>query len=103
MYDGFNIWSFLLGLPLGLVVAGIVWFINWRIGKKQRRYDERYRNIHRQARSYSWFATTGAVLIGWMVAMLLEGPGVAFFILTAIWVIHMTSYGVGAAIANSKN
>lgn len=33
MYDGFNTWSFLLGLPLGLVIAGIVWFINWRIGK----------------------------------------------------------------------
>ncbi|WP_301107345.1 hypothetical protein [Sporosarcina sp.] len=103
MYEGFNIGSFLLGLPLGLAITGMVLFISWRMGKKQRRYDERYQTIHRQARSYSWMATTAAVLIGWMVAILLEGPGIAFFILTAIWVVHMLSYIIGAAVASQKN
>ncbi|WP_153731893.1 hypothetical protein [Sporosarcina obsidiansis] len=103
MYEGFTIWSFLLGMPLGLAIAGIIWYINWKVGKKQRRFDERYKNIHRQARSYSWVATTIAILIGWMAVMLMEGPGIAFFIFTAIWVIHMTSYIVGATIANNQH
>lgn len=100
MYEQFDIWTFLLGLPLGLLIAGIVWWINHRIGKRERRFDERYQSMHRRARSYSWFATTTAILIGWMLSMMIEGPGLAFFILSGIWVIHMMSYAIGASVAS---
>lgn len=103
MYEGFDIWAFLSGLPLGLAIAGIIFYFSRRKGKKERRFDERYTNIHRQARSISWGATTVAILIAWAVVMVVEGPKLAFFILAAIWVIHMISYGIGAAIANKQN
>lgn len=103
MYGGFNIWLFLMGLPLGLLIVGTVLFISRKNGKKQRRFDERYTAIHRQARSYSWFATTAAILICWMTSLIIEGPSIAFFMLTAIWIVHMASYAIGAASASSKN
>ncbi len=103
MYEGFDIWIFLAGLPLGLAITAIVLFISWRKGKKARRFDERYTTIHQQARSISWSVTTAAILIAWAIVIIVEGPHLAFFILSGIWGIHMLSYAIGAAIASSKN
>ena len=103
MYEGFSIWLFLAGLPLGLLITSIILFISWRKGKKRRLFDERYTTIHQHARSISWGVTTAAILIAWTVVIIVEGPGLAFFIMTGIWVAHMSSYVIGAAIASSKN
>ncbi len=103
MYEGFDIWIFLAGLPLGLAIASLVLFISWKKGKKERRFDERYTRIHQHARSISWGVTTAALLIAWTIVILMEGPRLAFFILSGIWVVHMLSYAIGAAIASSKN
>ena len=103
MYEGFNIWTFLAGLPLGLAVAGIVLFISWRRGKKERRFDERYTRIHQNARSISWGVTTVTLLIAWTIVTLVEGPSLAFFVLSGVWVTHMLSYAIGAVFASTKN
>ncbi|WP_318616717.1 hypothetical protein [Sporosarcina sp. YIM B06819] len=103
MYEGFDIWAFLLGFPLSLGIVLIILLVNSRIGKKNRLFDERYRKIHQQARSISWGVTTVAIYIAWMIVMIVEGPRLAFFILAGIWVTHMLSYLIGAVIANSKN
>lgn len=103
MYEGFDIWSFMAGLPLGLLIASIVMYMSWRKGKKERRFDERYTRIHEMARSFSWRVTTVTILIVWAIIIAVEGPGLSFFLMSGIWVIHMLSYGIGAAIANSKN
>ncbi|WJY27697.1 MULTISPECIES: LPXTG cell wall anchor domain-containing protein [Sporosarcina] len=103
MYDNFNIWTFLAGLPLGLLIAGAVWLLTRRKLKKERAFDERYRTIHRHARSISWMATTAAVLAAWMIVLIVQGPKLAFFLLTGIWVVHMLSYMIGAAVASSQN
>ncbi|MFJ7935490.1 hypothetical protein [Sporosarcina sp. NPDC096371] len=103
MYEGFDIWTFLVGLPLGLLIASIILFMNWKKGKKERRFDERYTTVHQHARSISWGVTTAAILIAWTIVIIVEGPGLAFFILTGLWVTHMVSYGIGAVFANSKN
>lgn len=103
MYEGFDIWGFLAGLPLAIAIALVLTFIAWRKGKKQRLFDERYTRIHQHARSISWIATTFTILIAWGIVIIVEGPGLAFFILTGIWVVHMVSYAVGGAIANRKN
>lgn len=100
MYEDFNIWSFLLGLPLGLTISAIVLYFVWKKGKKERLFDERYKNIHRHARSISWMVMTFAILVAWFIVILVEGPKLAFFIMSALWAIHMTSWGVGAIIAN---
>lgn len=103
MYEGFDIWAFLSGLPLGLAIAGVIWFFNWRKGKKERRFDERYVTIHQQARSFSWAVTTIAILVTWVIAMIMEGAQLAFFLLMGIWIVHMISYLIGATVASSKN
>jgi len=102
MHQEFDIWAFMAGLPLGLVIAGIVYYFVWKKGKKERLFDERYKNIHRHARSISWKVMTVAILIAWTIVMIVEGAKLAFFIMTALWVIHMLSWAIGAAIA-SKN
>lgn len=103
MYEDFSLGSFLLGLPLAIVVATIVLFISWRRGKKKRIFDERYTQIHRHARTISWFVTTFAILIVWAIVIIFEGPGLSFFLLTGLWVTHMLSYLIGAIIANRNN
>lgn len=103
MYEGFSIWSFLSGLPLGLLIAGIIFYFSWRKGKKERRYDERYTRIHEQARSISWIVTYFTILILWAFVLIMEKPGLAFFVLTGLYVIQMVSYVIGSIIATRKN
>lgn len=103
MYEKFDLLSFLIGLPLAIVMTSAILLIFWRIGKKKRWFDERYNRIHEKARSYSWVATTVAILIVWMVVTVMEGPGLSFFLLTGLWVVHMVSYSIGAFIANQDN
>lgn len=102
MFEGFHVWTFLLGLPLGLLITAIILFFNWKRGKKERRFDERYAQMHQYARSLSWGVTTVTILLMWMIVIIVEGPGLAFFIITGVWVIHMTSYIIGAAIASKR-
>lgn len=103
MYEGFNLGTFLMGLPLGFIIASIALFFIWRKGKKERQFDERYENIQQHAKSIGWGVTTIALLIGWAIAIIMEGPGLAFFILMGIWLVHMLSYIVGGVVANAKN
>ncbi|MFJ8066822.1 DUF3796 domain-containing protein [Psychrobacillus sp. NPDC096426] len=103
MYEEFDLLAFLLGLPLAIVIIAIVFFTMRRIGKKRRWFDERYYKIHEKARSLSWTVTTITILIVWMIIIFMEGPRLAFFMMTAIWVIHMISYAIGSFIASRSN
>ena len=103
MYKEFDLFTFLIGLPLAIVIIGIVFIINRKVGKNKRWFDERYHRIHDKARSYSWIATTIAILIVWMIVIVMEGPGLTFFLLTGLWFVHMISYTIGAIIANQDN
>lgn len=103
MYENFDLLSFLLGLPLAILIMAIVFLARRSVGKKRRWFDERYMKIHEKARSLSWTVTTITILIVWMIIIFMEGPGLAFFLMTSIWVIHMLSYGIGSLIANRSN
>ena len=103
MYEGFDFWIFLLGLPLGLAISGLVYFFVHRKAKKERVYDERYTALHRHARSISWMVMTVAILVAWTIVIIVEGPKLAFFIMSALWVIHMLSWAVGSAIASKHH
>ncbi|MCM3359650.1 MAG: DUF3796 domain-containing protein [Psychrobacillus sp.] len=99
----FDWFTFLIGIPTAIVIMGITFFVFRRIGKKKRLFDERYNQVHSTARSFSWKVTTAAILVAWMIIIIVEGPGLAFFVMTGLWVIHIVSYGVGAAVADKNN
>lgn len=103
LYENFDLASFILGLPMAVVITGIVFLIMRKVGKKKRWFDERYIRIHEKARSLSWIVTTITILIVWMLIIAIEGPGLAFFLMTGIWVVHMISYGIGAFMADKSN
>ena len=103
MYEAFDIWTFLAGLPLGLAIAAILMWVSRRKMRKERAFDERYTRIQQDAKSISWMVTTIAILVAWMIVIFIEGPKLAFFVLAAIWVIHMLSYAIGAVVANNRN
>ncbi|WP_298473855.1 hypothetical protein [Psychrobacillus sp. FSL K6-4046] len=103
MNGEFDWFTFLIGLPTAIAIMGITFFVFRRIGKKKRLFDERYNQVHSTARSYSWKVTTAAILVAWMIIIIVEGPGLAFFIMTGLWVVHIVSYGVGAAVADKNN
>lgn len=95
--------EFFTGLPLAVGICLIVLLIVWRVGKKRRWFDERSRRVNEKAMSISWCATTAGILIVWMILIFVEGPGLAFWLITSLWAIHMLSLGVGSMIANKKN
>lgn len=103
MYEGFDIWAFLAGLPLGLVTFGIVYYFFRKKAKRERIFDERYKAIHRHGRAISWMVMTVAILVAWIIVMIVEGAKLAFFIMSALWVIHMMSWAIGAAIASKQH
>ncbi|MFC4411551.1 DUF3796 domain-containing protein [Chungangia koreensis] len=100
--EDFNWLAGLSGLVTGVLVASLVMYINYRIGKKQRRYDERYEQIHNWGKAIAWSVTVLALVIGWGVIIVVEGASLAFFILSGIYVISMVAYAIGAAYASTK-
>ncbi|WP_342506218.1 DUF3796 domain-containing protein [Sporosarcina sp. FSL K6-2383] len=103
MREDFHLLDFMLGLPLGLGIGLLVWYFVWKKGKKERRYDERYQRIQEQAKSLSWNVTVLAILIAWSIIIVFEGPGLSFFLFTALYIIAITAYGIGATIADKRN
>ena len=95
--------AFFTGLPLAIVVCFIVLLIVWRVGKKRRWFDERSKIVNEKAMSISWIATTIGILVVWLTIVFVEGPGLAFWLMTSLWVIHIISFGIGSIIANRKN
>lgn len=103
MNGEFDWFTFLIGLPTGIAISGIIYLISRKIGQKKRLFDERYIRVHTTARSNSWVVTTASLLVAWMIIIIVEGPGLAFFVMTGLWVIHILSYGIAAAVADKKN
>lgn len=103
MYEGFSVWAFLMGLPLGMAITGIVMYFQLKKAKKERRLDERFVKIRLEARSISWMTTSFAILILWSIVLFIEKPGLAFWVLTTLWIVHMGAYVIGNAIASKRN
>lgn len=55
------------------------------------------------ARSYSWMGSLVVIFIAWFLSIAVFHSMIAFGLITAIYVGHMVSYAIGAAIANSRN
>ena len=92
----------LLGFLIGLISILIVFFFYKKIGKKKRLFDERYHQVQRKARSTAWIISTYSIVIAWIVAIIVEGPGFSFFLITFIYVAHMIAYLIGGMRAEQK-
>lgn len=103
MHEGFNLAGFSAGLLVGMVITTIILFINWRKGKKERRYDERYVRVREQAGRLAWSVTVLAIVVACAVLYIFEGKGLAFYLLIVLYVISMMFYLIAVAIADKKN
>jgi hypothetical protein len=58
MYEEFDLFSFLIGLPLAIIITIIVFTMNRRIGKKKRWFDELIRGGDGSSltRRKAWFS-----------------------------------------------
>ncbi|WP_231584182.1 DUF2178 domain-containing protein [Domibacillus indicus] len=82
----------LSGLAAGLLIAGIVYLINRRIGRKKRWFDERQKELSRKARAASWNITFGVLIIAWAVVIFVDGISFSFFLMTALYVAHCIGF-----------
>ncbi|MFD1019462.1 DUF2178 domain-containing protein [Thalassobacillus hwangdonensis] len=93
----------LSGLGIACVVLLITYFINRKVGKKNRRFDERYYQITRHAKSIGWDVTLVVLLIAWGLVIIVDGIGFSFFLLTGIYVIHCLSLLFSGIYATKKH
>lgn len=92
----------LSGFFVGIITILIIFYFFKKYGKKKRLFDERYYQVQRQARSTAWTISTFCIVIAWMVAIIVDGPGFPFFLITFIYIAHMISYLIGGIRAEQK-
>jgi len=92
----------LSGFSVAFLIMGIVYYTFRKKGRKKRLFDERYHQVQNKARSLAWVISTFCIVIAWMAALIVEGPGFSFFLLTFVYVAHMIAYIIGGIIAEKK-
>ena len=78
----------LLGLVIAIVACVIIFFINRRIGRKKRLFDERYYLKANRAKARSWDAMLVIYMIAWFVVIIFDGISFSFYLLTTLYVLH---------------
>lgn len=92
----------LSGFFLGFISLVVVFYFYRKNGKKKRLFDERYHQVQSKARSTAWIISTYCIVLAWMLAIIVEGPGFSFFLITFIYVAHMIAYLIGGVRAEQK-
>ncbi|MCG7345587.1 DUF3796 domain-containing protein [Sporosarcina sp. ACRSL] len=90
--------GFITGAGLVLFIA----FLYFRKGRKERRFDERYQEIHTKARTLSWTLTLIVLLIMWLGSLIVEGPKLAFILLASAYGVMLVSYGIAVLFLNKR-
>lgn len=102
MAEDFDIVSGLSGFIVGFLTIAIAIYLMKKNGKKKRLFDERYHQVHNKARSIAWGVSTFCIACAWITAMIVEGAGFSFFLLTFVYVAHMIAYLISALIVENK-
>ncbi|RHW39901.1 hypothetical protein D1B33_03370 [Lysinibacillus yapensis] len=98
-----NFWvALLFWIGLAVVLVSTFYFPR-KFMKKKKQYDERFVYNDHLARSYSWFGSLGVIFVAWFLSLVIFHSLIAFWLITVIYIGHMLSYAIGAAIANGKN
>lgn len=98
-----NFWvASLFWIGLGVVIVS-AFYLPRRMMKKKKQLDERAVMNDHLARSYSWFGSLGIIVIVWFLSLVVFHSMSAFWLVAVIYVGHMLSYAIGAAIAYGRN
>lgn len=79
-----------------------LFFIQRRIRKKSHSYDERYYQVTNQAKGRTWDIMLVVMLIAWPIVIMFDGVSFAFFLLTALYMLHCLIFGIASAYYQSK-
>ncbi|MGN7387558.1 DUF3796 domain-containing protein [Sporosarcina sp. SAFN-015] len=93
-----SISGFITGAGIVLLIA----FLYFKKGKKERRFDERYQEVHGKARTLSWSITLIALMLMWVGALIFEGPKLAYLLLSSAYGVMLISYCIGVLIMNKR-
>lgn len=93
-----SIAGFITGAGIVLLIA----FLYFKKGNKERRFDERYQEVHGKARTLSWTITLLTLLFMWVGVLIFDGPNLAFILLATAYGVMLISYGIGAIIYNRR-
>lgn len=94
-------WAGLSGLYVGLLCGGFgAWFGQY-LAKKKRGIDERYEEVTKRSRQFSWWVT----LLTMIVLMTLLGLGFSLSTMAAlaiVYAVHLGSWAVATFYYNWK-
>lgn len=79
------------GIIVGLLLAVVIMFLARGISRRQHGLDERYLYCLTKAKAFSWNATTVSLALAWIIAVMLDGISLSFFMITGLFVIHCLS------------
>lgn len=92
----------LAGFITGFGVVLFLVYLYFRKGSKQRRFDERYQEVHAKARTLSWSLTLIVLVVMWLGALIYEGPKLAFILAATAYGIMLISYAIAVFMFNKK-
>ncbi|WP_262177283.1 DUF3796 domain-containing protein [Saccharococcus sp. Marseille-Q5394] len=92
----------LAGFITGAGVVLFIAFLYFRKGSKERRFDERYQEIHTKARTISWTVTLVLLAVMWLGSLIYEGPKLAFLLAVSAYGVMLISYVIGVLIISKR-
>ncbi|RJS59969.1 DUF2178 domain-containing protein [Bacillus sp. PK3_68] len=93
----------LSGLLLGVLCIIIIYFINRRVGRNKRLFDERQQYVTARSKAAAWNATSVILLAAWAFIIIFDGISFSFFLMTGIWVAHNLSLIVTSVYFSNQN
>ncbi len=90
------------GFFTGAGVSLLLLYLYFRKGKKERRFDERYQQVHSLARNVSWSLTLLTLTAMWITLLLLDGPRLAFYLVLSAYGILLASYLISVFFLNRR-
>ncbi|PKR77532.1 DUF2178 domain-containing protein [Halalkalibacillus sediminis] len=92
----------LSGIAFAAVGMIITYVIFKKVGKKKRWFDERNQFVTNYAKALSWNVTLVSMMIAWCVVIIFDGISFAFFLLTALYLVHCISLLFTGMVASKK-
>ena len=90
------------GFVTGAGMTLLLLYLYVRKGKKERRFDERYEQVHSLARNVSWSLTLVVLTAMWITLLLTQGPALAFYLVLSAYGVLLVSYLISVFYLNRR-